>query len=541
MSEDELSQAQLTNGKNNLSLSFLYASYTLTKELKSLKTDSFETNLLLKNLSLRNQQRIKTSILNSGDTVLTSQYEQFISNKKQIQKMQESATTVAPEALEKITNETEVLEKELVRKSALFAESKNAMSVSFDQIKNKLKPNEVVIDLVAFDYYNKKWTDSIVYGAFVVKKEYDAPKFIPLFEQKQLEFLLHKNKNQADSTRINTQYTNKAISDLFLQPLEYELKGCTSVYLSPAGLGHQVNFKALPLSDNETFGGKYKIHLLGSTAELVTYKDSRIQKNTEIIAFGAIDYNKRDTNQKEEDLLPTVITDPVIVSNQRGVNDNFGYLTGTKTEIKQIETQTKQLGFTTALFSDRYATEESIKKLDGKKTPFVLHLATHGFFFEDPKRELNDGFSENNTSKFFKESDNPMMRSGLLFAGANKYWGKTTAKPTSDDGILTASEISNLDLGACELVVLSACETGLGEIKGSEGVFGLQRAFKMAGVKNIIMSLWKVPDTQTAELFGVFYGEYLSGKSIHEAFQLAQAAMKAKYEPYYWAGFVLLE
>jgi hypothetical protein len=138
-------------------------------------------------------------------------------------------------------------------------------------------------------------------------------------------------------------------------------------------------------------------------------------------------------------------------------------------------------------------------------------------------------------------SDDPMMRSGLALAGANKYWKKTAENLTTDDGILTASEISNLDLSACQLVVLSACETGLGAINGSEGVFGLQRAFKMAGVKSIIMSLWKVPDTQTAELFDIFYSECFAGKTIHEAFHSAQAKMKTKYSPYYWAGFVLLE
>jgi CHAT domain-containing protein len=134
-----------------------------------------------------------------------------------------------------------------------------------------------------------------------------------------------------------------------------------------------------------------------------------------------------------------------------------------------------------------------------------------------------------------------MMRSGLLFSGANKYWGKGIENLTTEDGILTASEISNLDLSACQLVVLSACETGLGDINGSEGVFGLQRAFKMAGVKNIIMSLWKVQDVQTAELFDVFYRECFAGKTIHDAFQTAQAKMKVKYSPYYWAGFLLLE
>ena len=134
-----------------------------------------------------------------------------------------------------------------------------------------------------------------------------------------------------------------------------------------------------------------------------------------------------------------------------------------------------------------------------------------------------------------------MMRSGLVFSGANKYWGQSNENQAEDDGILTANEISNLDLSACQLVVLSACETGLGEVKGSEGVFGLQRAFKMAGVKNIIMSLWKVPDVQTAELFNIFYSECFAGKTIHEAFKMAQSKMKEKYSPYYWAGFVLLE
>jgi CHAT domain-containing protein len=144
-------------------------------------------------------------------------------------------------------------------------------------------------------------------------------------------------------------------------------------------------------------------------------------------------------------------------------------------------------------------------------------------------------------SKIYKASEDPMMRSGLLLAGAKNYWGKSNPNNTIENGILTASEISNLDFSACQLVVLSACETGLGEVKGSEGVFGLQRAFKMAGVKNIIMSLWKVPDSQTAELFDIFYSECFVGKSIHEAFQSAQTKMKAKYSPYYWAGFVLLE
>jgi CHAT domain-containing protein len=134
-----------------------------------------------------------------------------------------------------------------------------------------------------------------------------------------------------------------------------------------------------------------------------------------------------------------------------------------------------------------------------------------------------------------------MLRSGLILAGGNKFWKNTNKEIAGDDGIVTAKEIANLDLSNCQLVVLSACETGLGDVNGSEGVFGLQRAFKMAGVKNIIMSLWKVPDAQTAELFEIFYAECFKGKTIPEAFREAQNKMKTKYNPYYWAGFVLLE
>ena len=137
-----------------------------------------------------------------------------------------------------------------------------------------------------------------------------------------------------------------------------------------------------------------------------------------------------------------------------------------------------------------------------------------------------------------------MIRSGLLLAGANHAWktGKPF-KPDMEDGILTAYEISQMDLSNTELVVLSACETGLGDIQGNEGVYGLQRAFKIAGAKYLMMSLWQVPDFQTQELMTVFYQKWLTEKMpIPDAFHEAQQTMRKKYEhPYFWAGFVLVE
>ena len=260
----------------------------------------------------------------------------------------------------------------------------------------------------------------------------------------------------------------------------------------------------------------------------------------DLLLYGGIDYSKSIRNTS------LFVNENSISSNEDFINSakrsGIEMLPGTLKEIDGINTNANKSGFSCKIFKESEATEESIKALDGRTTPYVLHLATHGFFFPDPSQEIpKEDKSPQGKSKIYKTSDDPMMRSGLLLAGAKNYWGKVNQNTTIEDGILTASEISNLELKACQLVVLSACETGLGEVKGSEGVFGLQRAFKMAGVKNIIMSLWKVPDAQTAELFDVFYSECFAGKTIHEAFQSAQAKMKVKYSPYYWAGFVLLE
>ena len=132
----------------------------------------------------------------------------------------------------------------------------------------------------------------------------------------------------------------------------------------------------------------------------------------------------------------------------------------------------------------------------------------------------------------------------MLFrsAGSNRTWQGDYPQQGLEDGILTAAEISEMNLFNTELVVLSACETGLGDINNSEGVFGLQRAFKLAGAKTIIMSLWKIPDKQTSMLMQAFYKNWLSGMNKNEAFKKAQLELRSQFpEPYYWAGFVMVD
>jgi len=520
------------------SFSFIFRNPSQNEIIES----AINNDLLLKNILLRNQKRIYTSIQKSGNKQLLINYNKFINNKKQISKLNELPRDKLPKSYEQLITDTEQLEKDLVHQSAEFSNAKSILSVEWRQIKESLKPNEVVIDLVAFDLYDKKITGSIMYCAYIFKKDYKIPKVITLFEEKQLESirLINDETNKADN--IDKIYINKSIKDLFFEPLKKELDGVTTIYLSPSGLGHQIDFSALPVTANQILGEKYKLHILNSPAELLDYKVTSLEKKSkiELLLYGGIDYTKSIGN------VSLSVNDNSISSNEDFINSakrsDFEKLPGTLKEVNGINANANKSGFNSKIFKESEATEESIKALDGRTIPYVLHLATHGFFFPDPIQDMpKDILSSDGKSKIYKGSEDPMMRSGLLLAGAKNYWGKSNPNNTIENGILTASEISNLDLSACQLVVLSACETGLGEVKGSEGVFGLQRAFKMAGVKNIIMSLWKVPDTQTAELFDIFYSECFAGKSIHEAFQSAQSQMKAKYSPYYWAGFVLLE
>jgi CHAT domain-containing protein len=186
------------------------------------------------------------------------------------------------------------------------------------------------------------------------------------------------------------------------------------------------------------------------------------------------------------------------------------------------------------------------------RSPRILHLATHGFFLPDQERNLNKeargfGFelgefssAKDGLGRFSGPMmENPMLRSGLALAGANTWLKAGNPHEEAEDGLLTAEDVTGLDLLATELVVLSACETGLGRVHVGEGVFGLRRAFVLAGARTLVMSLWKVPDEPTRELMVDFYRRLLAGEGRAEALRQAQLALKAKYpEPFYWGAFI---
>jgi CHAT domain-containing protein len=222
-----------------------------------------------------------------------------------------------------------------------------------------------------------------------------------------------------------------------------------------------------------------------------------------------------------------------LLASVRGVE--LTQLPGTEKEVKNIEKFLKTKNWVVSSYLGDMAVKTSVKAIKG---PRVLHIATHGLFLDDVKNKSKDIFGFNEQ----KLIDNPLLRSGLFFTGADNYLKKINPGHIEEDnGLLTAYEAMNLDLDKTELVVLSACETGLGDIQNGEGVFGLRRAFQQAGAKTVVMSLWPVSDQATQELMTKFYSYWVSGKSKRESFSKAQIDIKSKYkEPYYWGAFVMV-
>jgi CHAT domain-containing protein len=232
---------------------------------------------------------------------------------------------------------------------------------------------------------------------------------------------------------------------------------------------------------------------------------------------------------KESKYAPALYTDKHMQIEKKE------YAGGVSFTIEELSAFLKQKKIKFIEYTGADASEEVIKEA---KSPKFLHIGTHGFFFGEKEVRSDIGFIGTEQQRYFQ---NPLHLSGLYLAGANESIRRTPCYEGMDDGILTAYEVMNLNLDNTELVVLQACETGLGNVKNGEGVYGLQRAFLTAGAKSVLMSLWKVRDGATVEFMEQFYQLWLDGKDLRTAYKKAVEFMKVKYQfPYYWGAFVLV-
>ena len=512
-----------------------FSSYSLMrKRTNPLITRYTYNNVLLnKGLMLKSSTAMRLAILNSKNPLLLKQYDEWIVLQKEISVLYSTPVEMRDKDVDELESKANELERSLVASSQDFSDYRKGLQITWEDVRKSLNPDEAAIEFTDFKRREKDGGDAVTYCALVLKSNSEYPEMIKLFTEDQLRAIIDKS-GANNINDINTIYGTATSQDdklynLIWKPLEEYLTGVKNVYISPSGLLNKISFPAISNGKGVYLCDKYQVQIKGSTGNIAGQTLFSQGNKPSALVLGGIQYSEATSG-----------------------SDVWGYLKGTKDEGDVVNTILEKAQVDVRYLSGNTATETFIKENAGDYN--ILHLATHGFFFDDPNEvrfEENKQQVEYGEISFrgargaygvnsFVNNENPLMRSGLVLAGANDVWVKTE-KGETDDGVLTAQEVTQIDMRKNDLVVLSACETGLGDIKGSEGVYGLQRSLKMAGVKFIIMSLWEIPDKETVEFMRIFYNNLLVVKDIRKAFSIAQKDMRSKYDPYYWGAFVLLE
>jgi CHAT domain-containing protein len=503
---------------------------------------NYNNTLFSKGLLLRTSNAVRDSVYSSGDTALIGRYEELGRLRQQISALRQSGGD--RDYIQSLETRAEELDKSLTRDSAAYRDLRAGLALTWQDVRDSLKKGEAAVEFAAFRVYDKKWTPRTAYAALLVNPGREAPVWIPLCDEERLKELFAKVQDQQSPLVQTWTLYDQNGAELYAavwQPLEKELKGVKTLYYAPAGLLHKLAFGAVPVPGKKEvrLADVYDLNLVSSTAEAVRRERGSGAAGPAVI-YGGLEYDGSEgvlreasgRYRKRDGAGQRTLPDG-------GAWGGVGFLKGTAAETEGIAARLGRRKIPNTLYSGSLGNEESFKALDGAKTA-VLHLATHGFFLEDVERnyEEQELVRQLGGEKAF---ENPLLRSGLILAGANHA---LNGKPLEgiEDGILTADEVSQLNLTGTALVVLSACQTGLGEVNNGEGVFGLQRAFKLAGVETLIMSLWSVDDYATALLMEVFYEQWLSGKSKQAAFKEARRQVRKKYpQPFYWAAFVMMD
>jgi len=483
--------------------------------------------LVEKGLLLRTTNSLRNQILNTGNQEDIQMYDHLL----QLRSLLPSLT---PDDYSSVVDEIEMIDKYLTRKYSAYANFKNSNGVTWDNIRDCLSENDMAVE-----FYNipkatwhedgKDLNGEYQYCAVIIKKEYEQPRIIPLCTEGRLKSIPREDYYETDS-----------IYNLIWKPLEDELKGIHDIYFAADRDLHKIGIEYAPLPGEGIIGDRYTLYRVSSTRVLAENRN-KSSKETAVL-YGGLRYDlgkdELIAESRSGNYHPASVSRAFTTDNLRyGVK----YLPRT---LKEVEEISQSFSRKPQLITDITGTEESFKSLAGSDID-IIHLATHGFFWSEEDAQKRNYVTFLNPVNRAAQSaeDNALMRSGLFFSGANIGLKGEELPDDVEDGVLTALELSNMNLGHVDMVVMSACESGLGDTTG-EGVFGLQRGFKLAGANTLLMSLWKVDDTATQKLMTEFYKYYLSGKSKQESLHLAQASLRSDREysdPQYWAAFILLD
>ena len=487
---------------------------------------AYNSTLVYKGLLLNTQKFISEYIENSNDLDLKEKY-----NKLQIMQCFEGQGF---STLEKsLQNQFDIAELEFSILDKLPQNDFSSMlDITWNDIRRKLRKNDVAIEFIEVNKLEPLDRSAIRYGALLLKRNFEHPVFVELGEKEKIDNYIETISNSFnDGNGINNtkwNYLSKQLYDSLWGKLEVYLNEGDNVYFSADGLLHKMPIEILTDRNGHLVNEKYNLYRLSSTRELCKEKREDISK---VVLYGGLIYDAENKGV-EVDSTEAFVLDKEIKRS------GWNYLPATATEIDSISEYLCESNIQFAKISGIEGTEQSFRQLSNSDVS-LLHIATHGFYF--PISHSDDlNYLQAESSAYI----DPMKRSGLMLSGGQQTWlGKKTIAQEFD-GVLLSDEIASLDLSQCNTVVLSACQTGLGDINkySAEGVWGIQRAFKLAGVKTLLMTLWKVDDLATSLMMREFYSNLVSGNSKHDAYVYAQKKVREKYNsPFYWAAFIMLD
>lgn len=490
----------------------------------------YDNILVTKGLLLRTSNNIKETIFQSGDDELIGDYNRMIALRQQILTERDSILRI------EITKEIESLDKRLSRNAADYGAFKKFNNTNWQDVQRSLNEDEIAIEfynipIILHNDTIQKIDAEPRYCAVILKKDYQFPKIISLCKESELAEL------DEDSL-----YCTDVLNRLIWKPLKTELKGIKNIYFSADRKLHHIAIEYALQEDGGIINNNYNIYRLSSTRLMAEANEKNRVKNA--VLYGGLQYDLEPEQLIAESRNGEYHTDKTSRSAGELTHLRYGvkYLPGTKQEIEDIYKRFTSKKAQCDTITGIAGTEESFKQLASKNVG-IIHLATHGYYWseEDAEERNYVSFLSNTNNKPRNFEDRALLRSGLFFSGANIGLAGGDLPDDVEDGVLTAQELSTMNLGNVDMVVMSACQSGLGETSG-EGVFGLQRGFKLAGANTLLMSLWKVDDEATKILMTEFYKNYLSGKTKRESLLLAQEILRKTHpEPEYWAGFILLD
>jgi CHAT domain-containing protein len=466
-----------------------------------LLVDLYNAHLVTKAILLSVTTKIRQNILNSGDSLLIQNYQIWVKQKEDLAKLYSFSKidlieqNIDLDSLEKANND---LEKQLSAKFPLLENE-----ITFQDIVQNLQADEATLDIISFKKFNKTFGNEIYYLALIASPEKPVPQLVSLKNGVELDGKFFKNYRNS----IQFKKTDKFSYEQYWAKIEPFLANKSKIYVTLDGAYNQLNINTLRNSKGNYLLDEKDFIFLTNPKDLINLKKNKpIYDSKQAVLVGFPDY---------------------------GVGGKIPALNATLAEVDTINGLLMHQAYETSVLTAKKAQESSLKTI---QNPRILHLATHGFFLND----VSDFGDKVFGIEIDKAKENPLLRCGLMFANAENAINNQNELRNEDNGILTAYEAMNLHLKT-EIVLLSACETGLGEVIAGEGVYGLQRAFQIAGADVVIMSLWTVNDTATQELMTLFYQNWLVSGNKVSAFKQAQQTLKQKYpEPYYWGAFVMI-